>query len=257
MMSIGLVRELVRYPVKSMAGNSRESVSLGWHGLEGDRRFAFRRVGDDSGMPWLTASRLPDLVRYHPSGADESGGEALPTHVRTPDGASLELRSSALTAELSARCGSAVELLRLAHGIFDEAPVSVISHTTIAGIGRHAGFELDRRRFRANILVETHSGEPFLEDRWVGGMMLFGDREPRPAIRVTRRDLRCMMINLDPDTGAQDARVLRTVVRLNDNNAGVYATVVRPGPIRVGDQVVFVAERDHGGPSAPASGPAA
>jgi len=50
-------------------------------------------------------------------------------------------------------------------------------------------------------------------------------------------DLRCVMINLDPDSAAKDARVMKTVVRLNQNNAGVYATVVRTGTIRVGDRV--------------------
>ncbi len=98
---------------------------------------------------------------------------------------------------------------------------------------------LDRRRFRANIVLETRDREPFLEDRWVGGTLLFGDREPRPALSVTSRDVRCMMVNLDPDTATQDARVLKTVVRLNGNNAGVYGTAVQTGTIRVGDPVFF------------------
>src|SRR5258706_15708620 len=91
---IGHVRELVRYPVKSMAGVATESAFLGWHGLDGDRRFAFRRLGDDSGFPWLSASRFPELLRYHPFGLDESTGEPLPTHVRTPAGTDAELRSA-------------------------------------------------------------------------------------------------------------------------------------------------------------------
>jgi MOSC domain-containing protein YiiM len=49
-----------------------------------------------------------------------------------------------------------------------------------------------------------------------------------------------MMINLDPDTGTQDARALKTVVRLNNNNAGVYGTVVQTGMIRVGQPVSLV-----------------
>ncbi len=116
----------------------------------------------------------------------------------------------------------------------------MISLTTIAGIGREAGLDLDRRRFRANILVETERRETFLEDAWVGGMLAFGDSDPRPAVSVTMRDVRCMMVNLDPETGEQDARVMKTVVRLNKNNAGVYATVVRSGTIRVGDRVNLV-----------------
>jgi uncharacterized protein YcbX len=234
MIPIGRVCEIVRYPVKSMAGTPTASAFLGWHGLDGDRRFAFRRVGAGGGMPWLTAGRLPELLLYHPV-VDESGGE--PTHVRTPAGSCLELRSAELAAELAGRFGSGVELMKLNHGIFDEATISVISLTTIEGIAREAGRDLDRRRFRANIVLETERGEPFLEDEWVGGTLVFGDSDPRPAVSVILRDERCVMINLDPETAAQDARVMKTAVRLNKNTAGVYATVVRTGTIRAGDRV--------------------
>jgi uncharacterized protein YcbX len=161
--------------------------------------------------------------------------------VRTPAGSCLELRSKELKAELSERFGSDLDLMQLKHGIFDEAAISVISLATIAGISREAGFDLDRRRFRANILLETERSEPLLEDECVGGMLVFGDSEPRPTVSVTLRDLRCAMVNLDPDTAAKDARVMKTVVRLNENYAGVYATVVRRGTIRVGDRVSLVA----------------
>lgn len=242
MIHVGRVCEIVRYPVKSMAGIATPSAFLGWYGLDGDRRFAYRRVGDASGMPWLTASRLHELVRYLPVGLDEKTGEALPTHVRTPAGASVELGSAQLKAELAARFGNNVELMKLRHGIFDEAAISVIALATIAGIGREAGLDLDRRRFRANIFLETERTEPFHEDEWVGGMLVFGESDSRPAISVTMRDERCVMVNLDPETAKQDPRVMKTVVRLNGNNAGVYATVVRTGTIRVGDRVDFVAE---------------
>jgi uncharacterized protein len=238
--SLGHVRELVRYPVKSMAGVATESAFLGWHGLAGDRRFAFRRLGDDSGFPWLSASRLTELILYHPFGLDETSGEPLPTHVRTPAGTDVELRSAELRSEIAERSGIGVELMKLKHGIFDDGAVSVISLATIAGIGREAGMELDRRRFRANIVLETGNAEPFLEDGWVGGTLVFGDTEPRPAVSVTARDVRCMMINLDPDTGTQDARAMKTVVRLNDNNAGVYGTVVQTGTILVGQSVSLI-----------------
>lgn len=94
MIELGRVCEITRYPVKSMAGAATESAHLGWHGLAGDRRFGFRRLGDDSGFPWLTASRVPELLLYHPVGLDESTGQPLLTHVRTPAGTSLELRGT-------------------------------------------------------------------------------------------------------------------------------------------------------------------
>lgn len=241
MKDLGHVCELVRYPVKSMAGTATESAFLGWHGLDGDRRFAFRRLGDDSGFPWLSASRVPELLLYHPFGLDESTGEPLPTHVRTPAGTQVELRSVELQNEVAELLGSGVELMNLKHGIFDDASFSVISLATIALIGGEAGVDLDRRRFRANVVLATHGREPFLEDGWVGGTLEFGNSEPRPAVSVTARDVRCMIINLDPDTGTQDSRVLKTVVRLNANHAGVYGTVVQAGTIRVGDPVRFQA----------------
>lgn len=234
---LGHVCELVRYPIKSMAGTATESAHMGWHGLDGDRRFAFRRLGDQSGFPWLTASRVPELILYHPFGVDELTGEPLPTHVRTPAGAHVEIYSSELQNEVAERFGGGVELMKLKHGIFDDASISVISLATIAGICREAGVGLDSRRFRANIVLDTNNTEPFLEDEWVGGILVFGDSEPGPAVSVTARDVRCMMVNLDPETGGQDARVLKTVVGLNKNNAGVYATVVQTGRIRVGQSV--------------------
>jgi len=234
---LGRVAELHRYPVKSMAGVALESAFLGWYGLAGDRRFAFRRVGDRSGMPWLTASRLSELVLYHPCGLDERTGEPLPTHVRTPGGAEPELWSAELRDEIAERLGGDVELMQARHGVFDETPIAVIGNLTIAAIAREAGVADDSRRFRPNIVIACGEGEPFLEDRWLGGTLVFGDDDSRPAVRVTMRDERCRMLTLDPDTAQSDAGVLKTVVRLNQNNAGAYGTVVRTGTIRVGDPV--------------------
>ena len=237
MLQLGHISEVVRYPVKSMAGSSTQSAHLGWHGLDGDRRFAFRRMEDNSGFPWLSASRLPELLLYHPVGLDESTGGPLPTHVRTPADIALELRSTELQNDISERLGSSVELMNLKHGIFDDSVISVISLATMAGISRAAEVDLDTRRFRANIVLETLDVEPFLEDKWVGGTLVFGDSEHAPMVRVTQRDVRCMMINLNPDTAKQDARVLKAAVQLNDNNAGVYGTVVQTGMIHLGQAV--------------------
>jgi uncharacterized protein YcbX len=239
---VGHVHELVRYPVKSMAGVATESAFLGWHGLQGDRRFAFRRLNDSGGFPWLTASRLPELLLYQPIGLDETAEEPVPTHVRTPDGITLALASTELQNSVAEKFGSTVELMKLKHGIFDDATVSVINLATITAIGREAGQDLDTRRFRANIVIAPDSAEPFLEDTWIGGRLVFGDDEAAPMVSVTMRDLRCVMINLDPDTAKQDPRVMKAAVRLNDNNAGAYATVVRTGRIRVGQSVSLIVE---------------
>lgn len=89
--AVGRVLEIYRYPVKSMAGARLTQASLGWHGLEGDRRFAFRRRAERGGLPWLTASRLPELILYRPCDAQGAVVDEGPTHVRTPDGRLLDL----------------------------------------------------------------------------------------------------------------------------------------------------------------------
>ena len=63
---VGEVEALFRYPVKSMRGEPLEVADLGWHGLDGDRRLAFRRADDRGGFPWLTAGKLPELILFSP-----------------------------------------------------------------------------------------------------------------------------------------------------------------------------------------------
>jgi uncharacterized protein YcbX len=246
-MEVGRVSAIFRYPVKSMAGELLDVARLGWHGIEGDRRFAFRRLADKSGFPWLSASKLPQLLLYKPlrldSNANNENGEPLPTHVRTPDGKEFELQSDELRQEISSRFGGDVELMNLRHGIFDEACISVISLGTVQGVERGAARAIDRRRFRPNVMIETNSAEPFVEDAWVGRTLIFGEANSGPAppaaIGITMKDERCVMVNFDPDTAERDSEVMKTVVRINENYAGVYATVVSAGELRVGQIVTL------------------
>jgi uncharacterized protein YcbX len=244
-LELGRVSALFRYPVKSMAGQRLDSARIGWHGIEGDRRFAFRRLAERGAFPWLTASRLPELLLYQPVGQDGTE-QRLPTHVRTPDGRQYAIRDEAsvkeLAKEIAARHGGDVELMHLSHGIFDEAAVSAIAMGTIESIAREVGVhgrgrEADIRRFRPNVVIDTGGARPFEEDPWVGKVLEFGPEANGPAISVTLRDLRCVMINLDPDTAEADPEVMQTVIRLNENCAGVYGTVVRTGELRVGQVV--------------------
>jgi uncharacterized protein YcbX len=135
--------------------------------------------------------------------------------------------------------------MNLKHGIFDEACISVISLGTVECIGRESGRDVDLRRFRPNVVIETNSAEPFEENKWVGRTLMFGDGNsgaaPMAAIGVTMKDERCVMVNLDPDTVEKDFEVMKTVVRMNENYAGVYGTVVMAGELRVG-QVVTLRE---------------
>jgi hypothetical protein len=234
---IGQIKAIFRYPVKSMAGEQFDTASLGWHGLDGDRRFAFRRIADQGGFPWLTAGRMPELILFKPLCGDLGSGNQLPTHVRTPEGKILELRGAELRAEIARRHGAEVELMQLNQGVFDEASLSLITLATTLQIEKESSRNLDIRRFRPNIFIETYGNEPFEEDHWVGKVISFGEDAEGGAVSVTMRDKRCVMINLDPETAQADPSVLKSVVRLNQNNAGVYGTVVRTGDLSIGQKI--------------------
>lgn len=234
---LGHISAIFRYPIKSMAGERLDSARIGWHGIEGDRRLAFRRLADRGAFPWLTASRLPELLLYEPVGRQDETEQQLPTHIRTPDGREYEITDEALLKEIATRHRGDVELMHLSHGIFDEAAVSAITLGTIQSIAREAGHDADIRRFRTNLVIDTEGAQPFEEDRWVGKILEFGSEVTGPAISVTMRDKRCVMINLDPDTAEANAEVMQTVIRMNENHAGVYGTVVRTGELRVGQVV--------------------
>ncbi len=239
LIEIGHVEAIFRYPVKSMSGERLEAAKLGWHGIDGDRRLAFRRIDDRSGFPWLTASKLPDLLLFAPHRREDGTEGDLPTHIRTPDGAEMPIFGEGLAREVGRRYGAPVQMMQLNHGIFDEASISVIAVDTVREIGRLAGRSLDVRRFRPNVVVRLLRPVPFQEDEWLGGVLSFGEGADAPAITVTMHDVRCSMVNLDPDSASPAPEVLNAVVRANQNNAGIYGAVTRIGRLAVGQTILL------------------
>jgi len=239
LIEIGHVEAIFRYPVKSMAGERLQFANMGWHGLDGDRRFAFRRIDDRSAFPWLTASKLPDLVLFTPLRREDAAQQDLPTHIRTPDGQEVPVFGEELATEVARRYGAPVQMMQLKHGIFDDASISVMTSDTVSEIARLAGQSLDVRRFRPNIVVRLLRSIPFREDGWVGGALSFGEGDGAPAITVTMRDVRCSMVNLDPDSASPAPEVLKAIAHANQNCAGIYGTVTRIGRLTVG-QTIFL-----------------
>lgn len=236
-MEIGHVEAIFRYPVKSMGGERLEAATLGWHGVDGDRRLAVRRLDDRGGFPWLTAGRLPELLRFSPQRGDGAGEDDVPTHVRTPDGELLPVFGDALAAEIGRRHKAPVQVMHLKHGVFDDATVSVIASDTVDTIGQLAGLSPDVRRFRPNLLVRLRETGPFQENAWVGRVLSFGTGTDAPSVAVTTRDIRCAMVNLDPDSAVAAPAVMKAVVRANDNAAGIYGTVIRAGRLAIGQTI--------------------
>jgi hypothetical protein len=68
-------------------------------------------------------------------------------------------------------------------------------------------------------------------------VLTFGDADDAPAVAVTRHDVRCAVLNFDPDGGSPTPEVLRAVVRANQNNAGIYGAVTRVGRLAVGQTI--------------------
>ena len=237
---VGEIEALYRYPVKSMRGELLDVADLGWHGLDGDRRLAYRRADVRDGFPWLTASNLPELLLFSPQRRVPAVDGNLPTHVRTPDGEEFAVFSQELATEVGRRHGSPVEMMHLNRGIFDEATISVMTSATVSEIGRLAAQSTDVRRFRPNILMASLRSVPFEEDEWVGGVLSFGENNAA-AIGITNRDERCSMVNFDPDSARTTPEVLKAIVRVRDNKAGVYGTVTRRGRLAVGEPIFFEA----------------
>jgi uncharacterized protein len=221
-----------------MSGEPLEVADVGWHGLDGDRRLAFRLADNRGGFPWLTASKLPELILFAPQRPGPAIDGNLPTHVRTPEGEELAIFAQELAAEVSRRHGSPVEMTHLSRGIFDEASISVITSATVDEVGKLSAQRSDVRRFRPNILIASQRSVPFEEDDWVGGVLTFGDSNGA-AIGITNHDERCAMVNFDPDSARPAPEVLKTIVRVRDNKAGIYATVTRRGRLAVGQPVFF------------------
>jgi hypothetical protein len=149
------------------------------------------------------------------------------------------LFGEALAAEVGRRYGAPVEMMQLKHGIFDDASVSVVTSDTVREVCRLAGRDGDVRRFRPNIVVRSTRGVPFEEDEWVGGVLTFGDGDDAPAVAVTMRDVRCAMVNIDPDNGSLAPEVLKAAVRANENRVGIYGTVTRIGRLAVGQTIIL------------------
>jgi uncharacterized protein YcbX len=189
----------------------------------------------------LTASKLPELILFAPQRQGSAANGELPSHVRTPEGQELDVFGQELATEVGRRHGSPVEMMHLSRGIFDEASISVIASATVNDVARLAAQRPDVRRFRPNILIASLRSVPFEEDEWVGGVLWFGEASEATAtaIGITNRDERCSMVSFDPDSARPTPEVLKAIVRVRDNHAGVYGAVTRRGRVAVGQSVFF------------------
>jgi uncharacterized protein YcbX len=251
------VARLSTTPVRGFALHHPDSIELGPHGVVGDRRYTL--LADDGRI--FDGTKLGELVQLRADVTSTDGSDLL--RIRFPSGdeitdavdlgppRTVEIYGRRFTARpvggpwneaLSAYAGRRVELVRserLEHER-DRNPVSIVSRASVAELARQGneGRPLDSRRFR--MLVELAGADrPHQEDEWLGREVRIGEA----VVRVTKPDPRCVITTQDPDTGKRDfptLHVIKAYRGLRDGHAldfGIYADVVTPGRVAVGDEV--------------------
>ena len=259
MNTIGTVESLWRYPVKSMRGEELDEMFAGYSGVYGDRLFAFRSSASPKGFPYLTGREQREMLRYrprfrHPDKAARpinlteaesmppgvnpvyADAAALMLDVETPAGESVAIDDPALIDMLRAGIDEKhqLTLLRSDRAMTDCRPVSIFAVQSAQRLGEETGTTVDKRRFRANVYLDLTSSDGFAEDEFVGRSVRIGSKV---VVSILERDPRCMMITLDPETGAIAPALLKKVAQAHEGMAGVYGAVLVEGTLRKGDPV--------------------
>ena len=156
--------------------------------------------------------------------------------VETPDGAMLSLHDPLLKTHLEQAAGEPASLIQVARGVYDAMPVSIQTTAGHAALEAAHGCSLDIARFRINVIVESELAAV----AWQGHRLAFGNEEDGAVVQCADPIARCVIVTIDPATGAKEPRVLRTVAQGFGNAYGIYAGPARPGLIRVGDPVRLV-----------------
>ncbi len=256
---IGTVESVWRYPVKSMRGEELDEMFAGFPGVYGDRLFAFKSSASPKGFPYLTAREQREMLQYrprfrqpdmaaHPVNWAEAENmppgvnpvSADPTElmvdVETPGGETLAIDDPALIDRLRHGIDEKhhLTLLRSERAMTDCRPVSIFSLQSARQLAEETGAAVDKRRFRANVYVDLASANGFAENDFVGRSLRIG---PKVIVSILERDPRCMMITLNPDTGAITPALLKKVAQAHDGMAGIYGAVLVEGLIHKGDTV--------------------
>ena len=274
---IGVVKDLFRYPVKSMGGERLRAVDIAAHGVIGDRAYALREANGRIVTAKKWANMLEFGARYD---APPIPGVLAPLRIILPDGRTIQAQAPDASAMLSAVLGRPVVLERaqsdetsraeidpatvfgdvpveqvlaertaatmpdsfalLPGTFFDSGSIHVLASGTLAHLRTLIGADaqLDPRRFRPNILVETAPGvEGFLEDDWLEGTLEVGE-----SVTIVQMQpmLRCVMTTHQQADLVRDLRILRTAAQHHHDHVGVRAAIGTAGTVRVGDSVVLV-----------------
>jgi uncharacterized protein YcbX len=209
------VREIWRYPVKTMAGEKLQRVHIGSLGLEGDRV-----VHAEDAQERFVSSRTHPRFLGH-KGTLGPDGEPL------VDGRPWNCPE--VISEVVDIAGPGAKLVR-----YDGAERFDIMPLMVATDGAIAAFGHDLRRLRPNIVIGGVEG--LFEREWPGGCLRVGN----VLIGVQNLCLRRIMTAYDPDTLAKDKEITRSIHQRFDGKLGLNCYVIEVGEIAVGDEVQFV-----------------
>ncbi len=217
-----------------MRGEQLREAFLDPEGIRGDRRYAFVSSAAPSGKPLLRSTERTAMLLY------ASRVEAS-TLVESPHEATLPLLSPELLRQLQSSVAAPGAQLELRHSpddpLTDVRPVSLISAATVSGIGEELKEKIDGQRFRSNIVLDLAEASPFGEDKLTGATLCFGEGMEAPQLRVLERIPRCRIVSLNPKTAEAHPLLLGHLARHHGGRVGIYARVLRPGLVLVGDEV--------------------
>lgn len=218
-----------RYPVKAMGGEALERVEVDARGLVGDRWYAV--VDTDGRLASAKDSRRfrrrDEVLAY--AAATTADGVA----VTGAGGGWWAVDDPELDAELSRHTGTGVAVrpeVDVPHQ--DGGAVSLVGTASLEWCRQQWGVDADPRRLRVNLVVET--SEPFEEESWVGREVTVGGA----TLRVVERVPRCRTVDVAQDGVEPRDRLLTPLGAERDLCLAVYADVVVPGTVAVGDPVV-------------------
>ena len=256
---LGRVESIWRYPVKSMRGEEVDEIFVAFTGLMGDRVYAIASTAAPASFPWHTAREQEDLVLYQarfkqrdgtlkPDNMEEAMGHPANVHapfpeaaafaveVERPDGSVLDIEDPAFLDGIEDRSKGALSLRFTQRSIVDCRPVTLFSLQTVGQLADETGIEVHKLQFRANFYVDWVEQGGFYEHELVGRRVTVGDKV---ELMVVERDPRCKFITIHPETAETTPALLKHVNRTRDGFAGVYAAVIKEGPVKAGDEIAL------------------